>query len=503
MDMKNSAVSMLFRKISADRRSTDAAITRGKLLDSPKSSEPEFMQLPLIVQAMNSLFGFESITDNYSAARESAKMFFGDPAAFGAIIKNVSKATAPNKEKRPFEINTDAIGADADLVYDTLHNVFQQRGMMIYKRSKNFARDMLMEGQAFYRLTVDGDLLATMKKVKGPRSGFEILGPIDDKDGKPWFIQREKASKKIVNVFYEWEIVPFYWNFDEETGTGMPLAMAAGQPYGRQKTGSDALKVARLTRAFPKKVFKYDPELKREKFLQAVAAYKEQRGDMSIEDDAFSDEHTQANIDILDLSSPSLYQIDDIKYHETDKMRALGLARPFYDGEGAPYPNRAVLDILYDEWVSNMIGAIEEAVTGEYEASGILKVVNLQLALMGRTHWASPVTLEWPYKGRVTKEQSDALDSSFDRAELSPQTYLMLKHNVDAEAELERIAKWRELRQEVLGDDDSSSELARMKKARQQSEEPANPSEADENEVDTAAETVSKFSKNGAFSYGD
>lgn len=449
--LKELSLSPLTKKISAPRQKADAVMTRARVMSNPADAEKEFMMSPLL-HAVNNLLGIKQPADHYTSVNQSARQFFTDPATHDAIMRTAMKATQANRNKRPFEISIDAEEVpDSEFVYDVLHNVFEALG--IYKRSTAFARDLLMEGQTFYRVFVDRDRLVGLKKIKGPRSGFRIEGPVMDDSGEKWYLQFEAASGKLVNIFYEWEVIPFFWNPDEEMGLGTPMTIASFSAHDRQKTGADSLRVARLTRAFPKKFFKYDATLTRERFLQAVNNYKEDHDNLSLEDDAFSDEHTQADVKILDLSSPALYQIGDIEYHERDKKNALMLPFPFYDGGGQTTLNRSVIEVYYQEWVSNSIAAVEDALEGDFETSGLRKIIDLQLALIGKRYWNTPVSLEWTNKQRLTKEEADALDSSFDRVEISPITYLYLKHNIDAEKQLAETAKYNELKRDILGED--------------------------------------------------
>jgi len=467
----------IFPKILPSVKKADRKIAR--TTTSKPTDYKEFMFPPLVGGAYHSLLSDKSPFDQFSASREGWRLYFTDPDVTDAIRKNVLKSTQPNKNGHPFEISVDSESvADSDFIYDVMHNVFSSTDVNIYRRASQFAKNMLIEGQSFYRVQIENDRIVGLRKIRGPRSGFKISGPVVDNDGREWFAQIEAASGKIVNVFHGWEVIRFLWDYDDELDCGVPLPVSISLSQSREEKGAEMLKVARHARAWPKKVFEYDG-MTEEQFVAAVRAYEESRRNISMEDEAFTDDHTQAKARVLDLSSPSLYQIDDIKFHKNKKMRGLLIPRAFLSAEEAPYPARAVLDVYYDEWVNSTIAAIEQALTGDFEHSGIKKIINLQLILLGRQHWNVPISLEWTSKNRVLKEEAEALDVSEDRGFLSPQTYLSLKHNLDFELELERTAANKKKMQEILGNDDFGA----MARGRSNGKDIANPDEVVDDEA--------------------
>lgn len=442
----------LFGKIPASIKGIDTRIQRA-FFATPNRID-EYMEQPLLANYKSMFDKTKSNYSQYEAARAVASMYYTDPATFDAIMKNTMKATQPNRDKRPFELVLDfEESGNSEKILDDLNRVFVAKGNRIYKRAKTFIRNTLMEGQTFYRAIVQGDEIVELRKIKGPRSGFQIYGPILHRDGRNYFVQKEVSSDKVVNVFFDWEVIPFYWNYDDEVGAGMPLGCVSRQAGNFEQKGATALKTARLTRAWPKKYYHYE-NMPVAQFQELVAMHKKQKQALSMEDELVTDEHTMSTPQSLDLTSNALFQIDDIKYHQTEKMRGLLLPRAFYSGEGERYPNRAVMDVYYDEWVTSTVAAVEEMATGDYEDSGILKFVDLQLTLKGMRWWNTPVTLEWASKHRMDGDENTSLDKSFDAGILSPQTYLSYKHNLDAEAELERILEFREMRKSILGDDE-------------------------------------------------
>ncbi len=447
IDLSKLNIGKWLAKIPALIRRTDDSVKKVQQQDAPPAGRDagrsEFMEPPIY-----QLRPLEPMT-HYEAARFSSKMFATDGRVRAAINKLAFKGTQSNSNRRPFEIDVQVeSNRDKEKIWETLHETF--RKLNIYRRARRFGIAGVCEGEAFYRVIFDmaQQRLVGLKKIPGPRSGFEIYGPSPKPEDRGAYIQIEKSTGRIVNVFLNIEIVPFYWEMDEEMERGTPIGIAARRAFEKVTENEDHLSIARRSRSFKRLKRKLSASTT-EQFTEQVNALETIRRNQG-SDEPFSDVYynQEGDVSTLDESSPSLWNINDVLHHQGVLFDAMQTPRALYAAGGKDIPNRSVMDVLYDEWISSYVAALEDMLTGESDplginGEGLLKLLELALNLIGKTSRFTPVNLIWPSKSRVTDDEVTALKNGYDSGQLSNTTYFSRLLAVDWESEQENIMRER------------------------------------------------------------
>lgn len=480
----------MLRKIPAALKRTDAKVARAQQQGEGKplahSGSQEFIDAPYTRQATIS-----GPMTHYEGARFCWQAYGSDGRFQAAINKLAFKATQPNNNRRPFEIEVQVESAsEKQEIWATLHDVFG--ALSLYRRLRSMAIAALVEGESYYRMTVDAgsNRIVGLKKIKGARSGFEIFGPIDNPAFPQYhgmYLQVNKAAaNQPVNLFYNWEVLPLYWNFDEEIERGTPLGISTKAAYLNTTDDERYLTIARRWRSGKRLVHSVgDVALSSDQFIANVNVIKEMQARAG-KDEPFSDLYVTKDGDVktLDETSASLWNISDLKHHEGVYFDGLQTPRALYSAGSKDVPNRSVMDVIYDEWIASYVAAAEDMLTGDADPSGIhgdglLKLVELQLNLLGKTSRITPVNFIWPSKARLTAEEVKALELAYKSGHLSETTYFSKLLKIDFETEMEM--KLRE--QKFLLKHEKEMEKLRQERERLRSKStfsPVNKPEADE-----------------------
>lgn len=469
----------MLRKIPAAIKQTDAKITQAQNQGERAPSRAGFQEYlsapwvtPKPVEPMS----------HYDAARFCWKAYATDGRFHAAINKTAFKATQPNANRRPFEIEVQLNSvSEKEQTWETLHNIFN--ALSIYRRVRSMVTAGLVEGESYYRMVIDRESgrVVALKKIKGPRSGFEIYGPIDDPKFPQYYgmyMQINKdAANQPVNLFYNWEVLPIYWNFDEEMERATPLGLATKASYLNTTDTENYITIARRWRSGKRLVHNVgavavtDDQFRER--VQAIKALQQSAGKM----EPFSDLYVNAEggVTTLDETSASLWNINDIQHHQGVYFDGLQTPRALYSAGSKDVPNRSVMDVIYDEWLSSYVTAAEDMLTGDADPRGIhgdglLKLVELQLNLLGKTSRLVPVAFTWPSKSRLTAEEVKALEMAYKSGHLSNTTYFskLLKADWESEKEMQfreqkflldneiELAKLQKERDRLLGKNDTN-----------------------------------------------
>ena len=436
----------MLRKIPAALKQTDARVTQAQQQGERPAARVGFQEylsapwmMPKPVEPMS----------HYDAARFCWNAYATDGRFHAAINKTAFKATQPNANRRPFEIEVQLDAAnEKEQMWEALHNVFN--ALSVYRRVRSMVTAGLVEGESYYRMVVDREAgrVVALKKIKGPRSGFEIYGPIDNPEFPQYYgmyMQVNKgAANQPVNLFYNWEVLPIYWNFDEEMERAAPLGLATKSSYLNTTDTENYITIARRWRSGKRLVHNVgavavtDDQFRER--VQAIKALQQSAGKM----EPFSDLYVNAEggVTTLDETSASLWNINDIQHHQGVYFDGLQTPRALYSAGSKDVPNRSVMDVIYDEWLSSYVAAAEDMLTGDVDPRGIhgdglLKLVELQLNLLGKTSRLVPVAFTWPSKSRLTAEELKAWVELRKTGKLSDTTYFAKLGKVDLESEME------------------------------------------------------------------
>lgn len=492
-DTLKTNISNLIGKVFPQTKRADEKIGKAQAANDAQTSypsmrPPEWMFPPVLQNYFQDEKGYAQYA-KYEAVRKSAEMYYTDGRVQAAINKLALKATQKNSAGRPFDIS---IGTESKRENEQLEKEFDavmsSKDVSIYRRSKNFARDLCIEGRPLYRNIVDvgAQRIVAIKKIKGPRSGFVVAGPLlsDDKRINGGYVQIEKDSGKIVNFFFGWEVLEFRWNYDEELGTGVPLTIAAKKHFDRTNESEKFVFMARKSRAWKRLVHELEGITTPDQLKQWHQVYQEinqSRGS----DDPFSDIYSNAKVHSLDESSPSLWNINDIEHHEGGLFDANQTPRALYSAGAKDVPNRSVMDVLYDEWVASYVATVEEALTGSALDDGILSLLELQFNLMGRSSVITPVSLIWPSKSRVTDDEISALEKGYNTGRLSETTYFARLLAVDWKEEQEkRLAEQKFLVENEI----EISKIVKDKKQKMAQNKSNNDDAPETDEIDDSAD---------------
>lgn len=467
-EFPKSLISGLLAKIPAFFKRMDARIKTAQSQDEANAAvKSQYVDVPDYLDAPYFIDGPKYPKQRHSeAALEAWCMYATDGRVQAAINKLAFKATQPNSNRRPFEIEVQLDDLKAkDEVWQILHDSFKR--LNIYRRARQFAVAALVEGEAFYRVILQKDQrIVGLKRIKGPRFGFEVRGPYEDENDNGFFIQIHKPSGKIVNYFKNFEVIPFYWNYDDEADCGTPLTIAAKKSFDYVVSDEDDLRLARGSRSFKRlkrKISAKNPEDFKTQVDRLEMMRRQQGRDERLSDVYYNE---GGDVGTLDESSPSLWNIGDVKHHEGILFDGLQTPRALYAAGGKDVPNRSVMDVIYDEWLSSYVAAAEDMIAGDADpmgihGEGIMKLLELHLNLQNRTSRMTPVSLVWPSKSRVTDDEVAALKNGYDTGQLSNTTYFSRLLAVDWESEQEQIFREKKvlLEQEI--------ELAKLRKERE------------------------------------
>lgn len=478
IDLRNFGLANLLMKLPSVQKQVDARIERARKdagTEKVSSELEEYLFKPLMSE-VRAAMGSDKPMSQYEAANFSWKVYSTDGRIKAAIKEIVKKATQNNENKRPFEIDVKVESQrEKDEIWQIIHDVFASRNVGVYKRAKTFARNALLEGDTYYRAIVDLALnrMVELRKIKGPRSGF-VIERVKSSDQRlnGGYAQIERDSRRVVNYFFPGEVMRVTYDEDDELDKGTPIAMAAKKFCDREEKAAKAITLARWVRSWVRLFYKLEAKSSDDfvKQVKEIIKIQKQYGG----DEAFSPVYSTGEVKPINEFSPALTNIRDIEYHQAAMFDTMETPRALYSSGAKDVPNRSVMDVLYDEWLTGTVTNVEEMLTGD-ESSGILSLVELQLNLIGKTSKFTPVGLIWPSKKKTSESEVKALELGFKAGDLSRTTFYAQLLNVDWETEMERrtqeeklIAKMAKEREHILAksgdnsktiDDDSETDV--------------------------------------------
>lgn len=376
------------------------------------------------------------------AAANSWNAFLFDPRVRSAVIKISEKTAYKPDGVRPFKVRVTKFGERLPRIEKHIDNLFLRLG--IYSRVDQFIRKALLDGSAYYRVFLDDSLqVAGLKKISLKNNRMLIKLPEDFEESQfaNGYVLIDKVTQRPINVFYWWEVIPFHWNYDEDMGCGIPLVGLYKKHVERLDKSERSIAIARWTRSFRRLAFKIKAETP-EQFEQFVRIHEEMRKNHG-DEEIFSDVYATDDVKTLDESSAALWNIDDIEHLQKSLVDGLGVPRPLYGSGGKEVPNRAVLDVIYNEWLQSQIQNAHQTVTGEHFYSGVLAVITLDFLLNGRHPDFTRPFVVWPNKHILGDVELQAINDAYDRGMLSKETYLNLSLKVDWEEEKKKLEEDR------------------------------------------------------------
>jgi hypothetical protein len=254
------------------------------------------------------------------------------------------------------------------------------------------------------------------------------------------------------------------------------------------------------------RIFKY-PEMAPEQFRRMADEQKRLEREKG-EKKPFSDVHTTADVKFQDMTSSALTNIADIEYMLLSCLAAVGTPLFLLASMPDRVPNRAVSDTIYDNWIRGPVRGVEAMLAGHLpslrwigesslDGMGILKVLGLQAFLWNMNPRKMGLKIEFPNKKTLTAVEVDATQKMFDGGVLSNTGFARLMGSVDYDAELEQMAKDKELKLKLLGKPESPPILPQDEDISVDDE----PIDDDMNDVIESAKSMIKFAKrNGVLS---
>lgn len=427
---------------------------------------PQFDDLPMLLLWQNMLKGISQMTpSHFELARHSYKLGHLDPRVENAFTVLRDKSVEANENGRPFEIGMDAEfqgrwWEPLDALAESLH---------LYSLPNEATEYGALEGECYYHALINTRRqpfeIHALEKIPGPTDGYEMRGPRfydPNLDGK--YILLEVATNKVVKVYQGFEVIPFKRNA-RETAIGKPLLGSTIRLYPYLEKMENVLPIMRQFRTGASRIFKY-PEMTPEQFRKMSDEQKRverEKGDKK----PFSDIHTTADVKFQDATSQALYNIGDIEYMLLSCLAAVGTPLFLLASMPDKVPNRAVSDTIYDNWIRGPVHGVERMLSGHLPAlkwmgdaaldgMGILKVLGLQMFLWNQNPREIGLRIEFPNKLPLTDVESESIQKMFDGKVLSHTSYARRMGSADYEAELEQMAKDRELKTELLGDEPES-----------------------------------------------
>lgn len=327
-------------------------------------------------------------------------MYFKDDrvrAEIGAFARDITRRGI---DRMPFDLKVEQGGVDAEELELELEKLLNRLG--VFRRLTAIAVGFLNEGSRFYRKIIDLKSMANGNRpsiigfelIKGPRSGFLLDGPIksDDPMINGGYLHYELGTREPVNFFFAWEVTAFHWDYDEDSGYGLPLMSSGRTNYARISLNERDLSIARNKRAYTQLAILLDTGM--DKYEKLVTMMEAGKKNLKQQYGVGSDLYFGAVKDVkqIDHSSAALTKIDDIEYAQA-KMR-YSLARPHgLSGAGGANVNRAVLDMQTYNWLNGNVKDGEEALS-----AGIEDLLNTQLVLSGYSPDEISLRLVWPPK---------------------------------------------------------------------------------------------------------
>ena len=426
-------------KISRFRRRTHRDIQN--LIDTPDAAQ-DTSEVAIMDKMWGGLFDLITDQDGVSEVesnKASYNSFLFDGRVRSAVTKIAEKACFRPDGIRPFKIKVQRFGERQPRVEKTLDLFFDRIG--IYTDIECYLRSALLEGTSYYRviLSETREILGLEKiKVTKPLTRIIKLGDdIEEEDFRGGYLVWDVSSQKPVGVYYWWELIPFSWNYDDELGRGVPLIGLYKKHIERLDRSERSLAIARWTRSFKRLAFKVRADTP-DQFREFIRVHEELKKRYGGDEEIFSDVYTTDDVKSLDESSAALWNIDDVQYLEKNIIDGLGVPHALYGSGGKEVPNRAVLDVIYNEWLMSQIMNAHQTLTGKPFYSGLLALVTLFMLLKGRHPEFTKVKLVWPAKHLLDDVQLKALLEAYDRGLLSKETFLRYLLKLDYEDELMR-----------------------------------------------------------------
>lgn len=447
------------RKVASDKISqTEKAQGDGQTLPA-YSTEQEYAVNPLT----------PLLNDKFSQGRERAAldswdMYFKDDRVRTGIRINTELITQRGVDGKPFNISVMIDNKDeADEIREEIESAF--KAVKLYGMIDALIRATLIEGSRFQRLIFEVDgagnpiKVVDWKPLAGPRKDFALRGPIVSEDPRinGGYLHYSTLDRRAVNFLFRWEVCPFHWDYDLDTGWGVPLVSSGRTNFERLFRAEKSVAQARIARGYNRLGFLLNAQ-NRNEYRELVADMEAQRKKLGNED-IFSDVYVKGDVKTLTEGSSTIFNIDDVRYSEHKLKDSLLVPRGLYPS-GGENVNRAVLQVQHENWINGVIRDGEAVLE-----SGLQPFVAAVLLTMDRVLAFTPVHFNWPPKHLIDAPYVQALRDARKSGDISGHTYLQLgfktnwereralleQENAELAEDAERLAQERENKMKQSG----------------------------------------------------
>lgn len=370
-------------------------------------------------------------TSDYDAVAFAHRAYNDDDRVRSAIDKIVSKATQQNYNGNCFEVTVTGQKRFAGYAEESINNLIVQ--LRLNRLSKPILKKTLLSGSKYYQIIFDENLtgIKRLHPLPGLEKGFSMHKVFNENDEHVGYhlIHRSKIKKPI--YFEWWQIVPFHWNWDDESDTGLPLHSSAQINFNRLEKMEQGISISRWRSAFRRLVYEFSGASMSD-FDDLVARTKAANRIQGRDGALFGDIYTSGKVQSVDQSSQAQSQIQDIEYTE-NKLRVSGRVPRGIFADGGKGVNRAVLGVQVAEWISSDIKEAEAVLE-----DGFTVLFTIQMMLDGlHDPTKRQVTFSWPYKHIPNSEILNAATSGRTRGDISGHTFAkLIGSNWDHEQEL-------------------------------------------------------------------
>lgn len=444
------------------RKSADAAVAKtekaeaGAPMVAGRTTEQEHAVRPL-----SPLLNDNVDHKRYRVAQDAWKMFFEDDRVRTGTRINTELITQRGQDGKPFNVSVALDNKnEAQELQTEIDETFKRLG--VYEDADALMRATFSEGSRYQRIIYELDGKGMPQRVIGwkpipsARKDFMVVGPVSSEDPRinGGYLHYSLLDKRATNFFFRWEVCPFHWDYDLDTGYGIPLTSSGRTNFERLYQVERSVAQARKARGYNRLGFSIEAANMAE-FEKVMAKMEEQRQNFGA-DDLYSDVYVKGDVKTLSEGSSTIFNIGDIKHHQAKLQDSLLVPKGLYPS-GGENVNRAVLQVQHENWINGVIRDGELVLE-----AGLLPLIAAILLPLGRTLEFTPVIFNWPPKHLVDPQYVQALREARKTGDISRQTYLQLafktsREREDAlidqemEFELEMQAKRRELEMKLLG----------------------------------------------------
>lgn len=463
-ELKKIAQSLL-QFFTPARRNADTAVAKIEKSDASTIAPDRTTEQEHAVRPLSPLINDNVDHKRYRVAQDAWKMFFEDDRVRTGTRINTELITQRGHDGKPFYVSVVLDNQnEAEELQAEIDETFKRLG--VYEDVDGLMRATFTEGSRYQRIIYEVDRRGMPQRVVGwkpipsVRKDFMVVGPVSSEDPRinGGYLHYSLLDKRATNFFFRWEVCPFHWDYDIDTGCGIPLTSSGRTNFERLFQVERSVAQARKARGYNRLGFSIEAANMAE-FEKVMAKMEEQRQNLGA-DDLFSDVYVKGDVKTLSEGSSTIFNIGDIKHHQSKLQDSLLVPKGLYPS-GGENVNRAVLQVQHENWINGVIHDGELVLE-----AGLLPLISAIFMPLGRTLEFTPVIFNWPPKHLIDPQYVQALREARKTGEISRQTYLQLafktsREREDAmleqemEHEIAMLAKRRELEIKLRGDTSS------------------------------------------------